>query len=85
MKLSAQAKFNQFLDEARETSTAVSGMIQASYDRDGSYSYASGYLESLVKELIGELPKARRSQVREQLYRQTNSIKNDILVDKIRG
>jgi hypothetical protein len=84
MAKSAQQRFNEFLDESRETSDAVREMVNSSYDLYGSYSHAAGYLQSLVGELITELPRARRAQVREQLYQQAQRNKNELLLNSVK-
>ena len=67
MRKSAQQKFNEYLNEAAETRFAVNEMVKQSHKRYGDYSYAAGYLESLIMELVGELPKARRAAIRDRL------------------
>ncbi len=83
MAKSAQAKFNEFLAESRENSQAVTEMISASYDLYGNYSYACGFLESMVKDLMGELPKARRAEVREQFRARARKLQQEKMVDAL--
>jgi len=84
MAKSAQQKLNEFLDESRETSDAVREMVNSSFDRYQSYSHAAGYMQVLVGELINQLPKSRRAEYREQLYRQAQKYKNEALIKTIK-
>lgn len=85
MAKSAQEKFNELLAEAHETSDAVREMVNASYDRSGGYGYACGVLESILKDAIAELPKARRAQFRAELYRIAQIQKNELLAKTIKA
>jgi hypothetical protein len=84
MAKSAQEKFNEYLAESRETSDAVREMVETSYDLNKTYGYAAGYLQSLVVDLISELPKARRAELRNQLYAQAQKQKNELLAKTIK-
>ena len=83
MARSAQDKFNEFLAESRETSQAVSELTSASFEFYGNYAYATGFLESMIKDVIAELPKARRAEVRRQFQQRAQSIRNQMLVDTL--
>jgi hypothetical protein len=85
MRQTAQQKFNAFLNESRETSQAVTELITASHELYGNYAYACGFLESMVKDVIAELPKARRAEVREQFLARARKLRNERLVDVIAG
>ena len=81
----AQEKFNEYLDESRETNDAINEFVKASYDNnDRNYSYAAGYLESVIKEVISELPKARRAEIRNRFYDMAQKQKNELLVKAIK-
>lgn len=85
MARSAQSKFNEYLDESRETNEAVNAFVEASrVNYEGSYSYAVGYLESMIKEVISELPKARRAEIRKRFLDLTNVQNNELLIKKIK-
>jgi predicted alpha-1,6-mannanase (GH76 family) len=84
MAKSAQQRFNEFLDESHETSDAVREMVDSSYDLHKSYGNAAGYLQSLAIELIAQLPKAKRAQYRDQLRRQAQKHKNELLAKTIK-
>jgi len=81
---SAQERFNEFLEEAHETSDAVREMVNASFDHRKNYGFACGVLESLLKDAIAELPRARRAEFREQLYKMAQAEKNAHLADVIK-
>jgi hypothetical protein len=81
----AQEKFNEYLDECRETNDAVNEFVKASYDNnDRNYGYATGYLESVVKDLIGQLPKAKRAEIRNRFYSMAQKQKNELLAKTIK-
>jgi hypothetical protein len=84
MTKSAQSKFNEYLDECRETSQSINDMVQSSYELYGNYAYAAGYLQSMLAEAIDQLPKAKREGLRNQLRRQAQNDKNAQLANKLR-
>jgi hypothetical protein len=62
MTKSAQSKFNEYLDECRETNNAVNEFVKASYENnDCSYSYAAGYYEGLLARMFEELTKQQKA------------------------
>ena len=85
MPKSAQQKFNEYLDECRETSQAVTAFTSAAYDNYGNYAYACGSLESMVKDLIGELPKAKRAEMRQRFFDMAQKQKNELLAKTIKA
>lgn len=84
MAKSAQQKFNEFLDESRETTDAVREMVDRSFDLNSNYAYAAGYLQSLVSELIMQMPKAKRAEYRSQLLSQAQKHKNELMLQQIK-
>jgi hypothetical protein len=84
MTKSAQSKFNEYLDECRETSQSINDMVDSSYKLFGSYAYATGYLQSLLAEVIDQLPKAKREGLRNRLRRQAQNDKNAQLANKLK-
>jgi hypothetical protein len=70
MAKSAQARFNEYLDECRSTQTSLTQLVDSSRERFGDYGYAVGFLQSFLAETIAELPKARREDFRNRLIRQ---------------
>ena len=68
-RLTAAEKLDLFRNECHGTRSLLREFVDVSYKRFGGHSYSSGYLESLVVDILMELPKARREEVREQLSR----------------
>jgi len=82
---SAQQKFNEHLEESRETRDAINQLESASRDHyEGSYAYACGYFATLLGDIIAELPRARRQQLREQLNKEAQKQKNLHLAETIK-
>jgi hypothetical protein len=84
MTKSAQSKFNEYLDECRDTSQSINDMVQSSYELYGNYAYSAGYLQSLLAEVINQLPKAKREGLRNQLRRQAQNDKNTQLANTLK-
>jgi len=85
MAKSAQSKFDEYLNECRETNDAVNEFVKASYENyNRTYSYTSGYLESMLKEVITELPKARRAEIRKRFLDMAQTQKNELLLKTIK-
>lgn len=53
--------------EHKVTEDTVREFVQASRQAHEGYAHAAGYLESMVRELILQLPRAKRSLYRSQL------------------
>ena len=85
MPKSAQQKFAEYLDESRETRDAINEVEQASRENhDGSYAYACGVFSMMLGDVIAQLPKAKRVELREQLLRTAQSQKNQMLSKMIK-
>ena len=85
MAKSAQQKFNEYLEESRETRDAINELEKAARENhDGSYAYACGVYSVLLGDIIAELPKARRAEIREQLLRTAQKQKNELLAKQIK-
>jgi hypothetical protein len=69
MPKSAQEKMQNFLDESRETRDAINKFVSNTYEHFGSYSFTAGYMCTLLGDVIAELPKARRAELRAQILR----------------
>lgn len=69
MRKTAEAKFNEYLADCRATTEAVNALTDRSYEFYDGYAYAAGFLGSMLREAIAELPRARREAMREQLNR----------------
>lgn len=81
MAKSAQQRFNEYLDECRETRDAINELEQASRENhDGSYAYACGVYSTMLADVISQLPRARRAEMREQMYRMAQAQKKELLV-----
>ncbi len=84
MAKSAQDKFNEYLAECRETRDAINELEKSSRENhDGSYAFACGVFSMLLGDVISELPKARRAEIREQMFRLAQKQKNEQLVKAI--
>ena len=55
------------LAEFKETKEIVATFAKKSHEKYESYCYAAGYFESMVSELIMELPKEKREFFRKQI------------------
>jgi hypothetical protein len=84
MAKSAAQKWDEYLAECRGTSDAVSEFVKAAHDNYGNYAYAAGYLESMIKDLIGQLPKAKREGLRNRFYTMAQAQKNEQLMKTIK-
>ena len=85
MARSAQDKFNEYLAECRETRDAINEVEKAARENhEGSYAYACGVYSALLGDIISELPKARRAEIREQLLRTAQKQKNELLARTIK-
>jgi hypothetical protein len=85
MRKTAQQKFNEFLDECRETRDAINELERNSRENhDGSYAFACGVFSTLLGDLIAELPKARRAEVRNDLYRMAQKQKNELMFKSVK-
>jgi hypothetical protein len=84
MAKSAAQKFDEYLNECRETSSAINEFTKASLDNYGNYAYAAGYLESMIKDLIIQLPKAKRAEIRNRFLALAQTQKNELLLKTIK-
>ena len=75
---SAAVKIGEFLNECRDTRDLLKEFVDASRENHGSYDYAAGYLESLMVDILMELPRARRQQFREQLNSKIKTYKMSV-------
>jgi hypothetical protein len=86
MPKSAQQKFNEYLDECRETREAMGAFEKAVQDKyDGSgYAYIAGYLMTQLQDAITHLPKAKRQEFRENFLRAAKKFEQENLINKIK-
>jgi hypothetical protein len=68
MAKSAAVKIEEFLNECHGTRALLKEFVDVSHAKFGTHGYSSGYLESLIVDVIMELPKARREAYRAQLH-----------------
>jgi hypothetical protein len=86
MTKSAQQKFNEYLDECRETRDAINEVEKTSRENcDGSYAFACGVFSMMLGDVISELPKAKRAEMRNQLRRIAQKQKNEYLAKVIKA
>jgi hypothetical protein len=85
MARSAQDKFNEYLSECRETRDAINELEKTSRENnDGSYAFACGVFSMMLGDVIGQLPKAKRAELRDQMYRMAQKQKNEQLAKVIK-
>ena len=81
---SAQQKFNEYLDDYQETQDAVREFVNVSADNYKGYAYAAGALQTMIADVISELPKARRAKLRDQFYTMAQKQKNELLMKTLK-
>ena len=84
MAKSASQKWEEYLSENQETGSAINEFTKASFDNYGNYAYAAGYLESMIRDLINQLPKAKRAEVRNRFLALAQTQKNELLLKTIK-
>lgn len=85
MAKTAQQKFNEYLEDSRQTRDAINELEQAARENNGgSYAYACGVYSVLLGDVIAMLPKAKRVEIREQLLRTAQKQKNEHLAKLIK-
>jgi hypothetical protein len=83
---SAQQKFNEYLDECRETREALGQFekaVQEKYDGSG-YAYIAGYMMTQLQDAITHLPKAKRAEFRETFLRAAKKFEQENLLKMIK-
>lgn len=85
MAKSAQEKFNEYLNESAETTDAVNEFVNSSYENYQGYAHAAGALSVILQNTIAKLPRAKRAEIRGQLYGLAQEQKNQILVKKLKA
>ena len=84
MAKSAQEKFNEYLDECRETSNAISEVTDRTNELYEGYAFAAGFLGATLADAIRELPKAKRAEFRDRLLRKAEQAKQEFLLKTIK-
>lgn len=69
---SAQSRINAFLDESDETRAVIKRFSDKTFKEKGSFSFAAGYFESVLADVIMQLPKAKREHYRNRFVRDSN-------------
>ena len=72
--------FEKMLVETKLSNQAVDALNEATIQAYGNYSYAAGYLGSMLVRAMNEMPKARRAEFRKQILEQAHQLGKDILV-----
>ncbi|CAB4130051.1 hypothetical protein UFOVP116_245 [uncultured Caudovirales phage] len=65
-------KFNATRDDFKHT---VKKLTEASHARYGDYAYSAGFYESMIADMLVELPKARRDAYLEMLQTTSKELK----------
>lgn len=78
-------RFQEQVAERRETADAVREFTDQSYQLYGSFSHAAGALGVILEDAIAGLPRARRVQMRERLYRLATEISRQRMVDQLKA
>jgi hypothetical protein len=86
MAKSAQQRFNEYLDECRETREALGQFEKAAQTRydDNGYAYIAGYMMTQLQDAIIGLPKARRAEFREVFLRAAKKLEQEHLMRTIK-
>ena len=84
MPKSAQQRFNEYLAECQANTDAVNELVNQSFDRHRNYAHAAGVLCVILQEAMQGLPRARRAEIRERLYKVALDQKRAYLVDTLK-
>jgi hypothetical protein len=84
MAKSAQQKWNEYLDESRETMAAINEVSNRTNELYEGYAFAAGFLGMTLADAIAELPKAKRAEFRERLLKQADKARNEFLLKAIK-
>lgn len=76
----ARQTFDQYLAEFRETQQAINAMSDTTHKLYGDYAYAAGYFGSMIADLVAQLPKAKRAEVRAQLLKTADKHQQEFLL-----
>lgn len=79
----ARQTFDQYLAEFRETQQAINAMSDSTHKLYGDYAYAAGYFGSMIADLVAQLPKAKRAEVRAQLLKTADQLQQEFLLKAI--
>jgi hypothetical protein len=78
--------FAVYLEECQKTSDALNAFeraVQAKYDNHG-YPYVAGYMMMQFREVVAELPRKRREEIRERFLREAQKFEQEHLINTIK-
>ncbi len=84
MPKSAQQKWNEYLDESRETMNAINELTNSTNELYDGYAFAAGFLGMTLADAIAQLPKAKRAEFRDRLLRKAELAKQEYLLKTIK-
>jgi hypothetical protein len=84
MPKSAQQKWNEYLDESRETMAAINEVSNRTNELYEGYAFAAGFLGMTLADAIVLLPKAKREEFRQRLFKQAEKARNEYLLKTIK-
>ena len=59
--------FAQYSEMRNETAPVLKALADKMYSEKGGYAYVAGYYESMISELLTEVPKAVRTRILNEL------------------
>jgi hypothetical protein len=86
MVKSAQQRFNEYLADCDQTQEALGAFEKAVHDRYNGhgYAYIGGYLRIQLQNVIGELPRKRREEIRAHFLKEAQKFEHENLLLKIK-
>jgi hypothetical protein len=84
MAKSAQQKWNEYLEESRETMNAINEVSNRTNELYEGYAYAAGFLGMTLADAIALLPKAQREEFRQRLLKQAEKARNEFMLKQIK-
>jgi len=84
MPKSAQQKWNEYLDESREIMAAINEVSNRTNELYEGYAFAAGFLGMTLADAIVLLPKAKREEFRQRLFKQAEKARNEYLLKTIK-
>ena len=88
MPKSAQQRFNEYLDECKETTDCLQALDRAAQlrygDRGNHYAYTSGYFFMQLSDAVNRLPKRQRAEFRDTFRRAAEKLEQEALINTIK-
>ena len=78
--------FSVYLEECQKTTDALNAFeraVQTKYDNNG-YPYIAGYMMMQYREVVAELPKARRAEIQARFLREAQKFEQEHLLQTIK-